>query len=100
MDHVEQLTLAPAALDIVANAACLEIRHDHLCRIFRKDKPAVQLGYRQQLLFPEGDQNFRRPTVTPLWGYLGLLVHCEAFGDPARYPPVRGGEDVNMAHLM
>src|ERR1700684_4456189 len=100
MDHVKQFALTPLAVDVVADAPCLEIRDDHLRRIFRKDKSAVQLGHRQQLLISDSNQDLRRYAITPLRGYLGLLMHGKAFRKPARHPAVGGRENVDVAHLM
>ncbi len=64
--HVEQLVGAPAALDVIADAARLEIGDDHLLGILGADEAAVEIGDREQLLVADGDQNVRRDAVAPL----------------------------------
>ena len=48
--HVEKLVGAPVVLDVVADAARLVVGDEHLLRIIRADKTAVEFGDRQQFL--------------------------------------------------
>ena len=100
MHHVEQLVGAPAALDVVTDAARLEIGDDHLVGIIGANEATVEVGDRKQLFVSDGDEDVRRDAVAPFRIGFRLFVHREAFGEPARHAMIGGGENEDVAHLV
>ena len=98
--HLDQLVRAPAALDVVADAARLIVRDQDLLRVFWPDESPVELRDRQELLLLEGDDDVRCEAVAPPGVGLSLLVNRQAFGEPARHAVVGGGEDEDVVHLV
>ena len=100
MHHIEQLVVAPAALDVIADSTRLIVGDDHLRGVFGPDKAAVELRHRKELFIANGDYNLRRHAIAPLGRGFGFLMNREAFGEPARYAMVGGCENENVTHLV
>src|SRR5439155_2457802 len=98
--HLKQLAVAPAALDVIADASRLKIGYRNLGRVLGPDKATVELGDRKQFLIPKRNQDIRCDAVTPVRGSLCFLVHRQPLGEPAWHAVIGGGENEDMAHFV
>ena len=98
--HIQNLVVAPAVFNVIQNLPALIIGNDLLCRVFRANKAAIEIGYRQQFLVANSDKNLRRNTVTPSLSDLRLFVHRQTLGKPTGHPRIRSSKNEDMAHFM
>ena len=98
--HGEQRRPAPLIVDVIADAAGLEVTHHHLLGAGRMHEAAVQLRDRQQLLILDGHDDGRSEAVAPLRRDGGLFVHRQALGEPARHVGIGQRQSEHVAHLV
>jgi hypothetical protein len=96
VEHFKDLGPAPAFVDVVANAAGLEVADDDLIRVGGADEAAVKGGDGEEFFLLHGPEDLGGDAFAPFRVGGGLFVDGDAFGEPAGNAVVGGleGEDV------